>query len=277
MRFLIIAVAILLVGVSGASTVTLTGSCYSNTINATNSRMQFNITNSGNGTATDMVIEPEISGAQLAGNSTMLIPFVEPGMSYPQQIVLSNFSMPGSYVERFVVRYSQGSSTFTTIFPCIVNIGSRSVSLLAVTGVTRSGNRLVLNISSIADYPITANVSAFAPPDFNISQSMQNVTVRGYSLSNVSFAFVPPSITDAAFPISIIVSYARNGVHYSTLAITTITFGSKSSGNAGFSYIIIASIAVIAAIIALIIFSALRGRHKGHAPQHERASGKGAA
>ena len=267
MKLLIIAIAVLAVGMAGASTVTLTGSCRSGIINATNNSMQFNISNSGNGTASEMLIEPEISGAQLAGNSTILIPFVEPGISYPQRILFSNLTMPGSYVERFVVRYSQGASTFTTVFPCLVNINRRAVSLLAITGITRTGDRLVMNISNMADYPITAEVSAYAPQDFVLSRPVQNMTVNGYSLSNATFAFVPPSITDAVFPISVVVSYSRNGTHYSTLAITTIAFGSKSSGGSGLSYIILASIAVVAVLAALIVLSVIRGRRNAQHAQ----------
>src|ERR1700733_1000124 len=96
---------LLLLSIAGASTVTLTGSCYATIINQTNNYIQFNITNSGNGTATNLIIEPVVSGASLVNSTPITIPLVAPNGAYPQKIYLDNFTIPGSYVEQFIVKY----------------------------------------------------------------------------------------------------------------------------------------------------------------------------
>lgn len=255
---------LMLIGIAGASTVTLTGSCYSRTINQTNNYILFNITNSGNGTATNMVLEPIIQGASTA-NSGLSIPLVAPSGSYSEKVYLSNFSVPGSYVERFIASYSQGSSTFITIFPCLANIGQQAQSLLGITSIGRSSNKILVNISNIADYQIGAQVAAYAPPEFNISPQTKNVTIKQYSLTNASFAFTAPSYTNAEFPVAIAVSYTKNGVHYASLGVTTISFGNGQSAqllNLGGNLILVAIGVVIAIILILIILSVSINRKK---------------
>jgi len=264
---LIIAI-VALIGISAASTVTLTGTCYASLINQTNNYLQFNLTNSGNGTASNLVIEPVIDGASPT-NATISLSLVAPGTTYPEKVYLNNFGIPGSYVERFVVSYSQGSASYITIFPCLVDIGQSAQSLLGITSITKSGNHISANISNIADYPITANVVVFSPPSFSISQPFKNVTVNQYSLTNVSFSFGSPKYTNAQFPIVIAVSYLKDGVHYATLGVATITFGSGSGSqilSLGNNLILIVVGIVVIVILALIIFSAVRnkgGRKEG--------------
>lgn len=259
---------IMLLGIAGASTVTLTGSCYSKIINQTNNYIQFNLTNSGNGSATNLLLEPIIQGATPI-NESVSIPLVAPSGFYPERIYLTNFSSPGSYVERFVARYSQGSSTFITIFPCLVNIGQSAQSLLGITSVNRHNSDILVNISNIADYPISAQVAAYAPPEFTITPSSKNTTVNQYALTNVSFALTTPQYTNAEFPVAIAVSYTRNGVHYATLAVTTITFGSSSSvklSNLGSNILLIAIAIVIALVVILIIWSIIRNSKRRSHP-----------
>lgn len=247
-----------IIGVSSASTVTLTGTCYSNLINQTNNYMKFNLTNSGNGTATNLLLEPVISGAS-AINTSILIPLVAPGGIYVEKVYLSNFSTPGSYVERFIARYSQGSSNFVTIFPCLANINVNARSLLSITGINRKSNIVRVNLTNIADYPIKAQVAIYAPPAFTLNNSIQNITLKPYSLSNFSFEVATPQYTNAEFPVAISVSYLSNSLHYSTLAVTTIQFGNNTSlaqsivnGN-GLLFIVGAIIFVILFLIILSI------------------------
>jgi hypothetical protein len=257
LSFILLAL-IALTGIAGASTVTLTGTCYSSIVNQTNNYMQFNLTNSGNGTATNFLLEPIITGATTK-NASILIPLVAPGATYIEKIYLSNFSLPGSYVERFVAKYSQGSSSFVTIFPCLTNINRTARSLIAITGIERKGNDVRINITNIADYPINGQVSVYAPPAFTVNDSIQNITAKPYAISNFSFDVATPQYTNAEFPVAISVSYINNSVHYATLAVTTITFGGNTSlvnsivnGN-GILFIIGAIIIVIIALIVLSI------------------------
>lgn len=266
---------ILLIGLSAASTVTLTGSCYQKIINRTSNYMVFNLTNSGNGTATNFLIFPVTDGAN-ALNTTISIPLVAPGGAYSERIYLSNFTIPGSYVERLVARYSQGASTFSTLFPCLVQINQNTQSLLAVTNITKSKNsgNLSVSISNIANYPITAQVSVYAPPDFTVANPTRNITLRQYSSTNASFAISTPQYTNSEFPIAVAVSYISGNVHYATLADTTISFGAGSTaspltGNL-LIYGIVALIAVIIVLIALsVILKKRKGRGNAHAKEPE--------
>ena len=251
---------------AGASTVTLTGSCYSNVINQSNNYITFNLANSGNGTATNLLIEPIIEGAA-AENSTILIPLVAPGGRYSERVYLSNFTMPGSYAERFIARYSQGGTTFTTLFPCIAYIGRNAQSLIGITGLSARGGTLDVNMSNIADYPIIANISIFAPPSFSFTNGTRSVTISRYSVSNASFTFSSPKYSNAEFPVAVAISYSSNGVHYSTLAITSISYGSGGLASAqGGSWILLAAIGfVVAAVLALIVASVFINRRNRRA------------
>lgn len=265
MRSLIFLISILMMlGIASASTVTLTGSCYSKIINQTNNYIQFNLSNSGNGTATNLILAPVIQGASTS-NSSILIPIVAPGGSYSSKIYLSNFTIPGSYVERFVARYSQATSTFITIFPCLVNIGQSAPSLLGITTVGKRGGNIYVNISNIASYQIGSQVTVYAPPSFTFTPTTRNVTINQYSFSNISFGVSTPQYTNAVFPIVVALSYVRNNVHYATLAVTTITFGSGTNSllsTIGQNLILWIVAVIIAIIIILIIASVLINKRR---------------
>lgn len=260
---------VLLVGIAGASTVTLTGTCYSKVLNTTNNFIQFNITNSGNGTATSMLIEPVITGATLANNTnntTIEIPLVAPGGTYPVKIYLDNFStIPGSYAQRFIVRYSQGSSTFTTLFPCLVNIGRSAPSLLAITTLGKIDSNIYVNVSSIATYPIDAQVAVYAPSEFTVAQPTRNITIEQQSNYNATFPVVTPSFTNSEFPIAVSVSYINNNVHYATLSITTVSFGAGPNSfykQITGKFVEYSLAAAIIMVMMLILISIIMGRKK---------------
>jgi hypothetical protein len=257
---------IVFAGMASASTVTLTGTCYSRTINDTNNYIQFNLTNSGNGTATNFLLVPIIEGAATK-NTSFLLPLVAPGSTYSEKIYLSNFTLPGSYAQRFVARYSQGTSTFVTLFPCLVNIGQNSQSLVAVTGIKSNSRQMSVNISNIASYPINVQISVYAPPEFNVTSPNRNITLSSYSNSNESFAFSSPAYTDASFPIVVSLSYINNNIHYASIATTSIKFGSGSSTISsllGGNLITIGIIGLIAIIIILIVLSILIKKKPAH-------------
>lgn len=247
------------------STVTLTGTCYSKLINASNNYMVLNITNSGNGTATNLLIEPSIQGATT--NTSILLPIVAPSSTYMEKIYLQNFTLPGSYVENFVTRYSQGSSTFITLFPCLININQNAPSALGITSLELKNKIIKVNISNIANYPITAQVSVFTPPSFTVFNSTKNITINKDSNSNISFSISTPQYTNAQFPIAVAVSYINSNVHYSTLAVSSISFGGGTGSIASIlegNGILFVILAIIIIIIALIIFSILKNKKDDH-------------
>jgi hypothetical protein len=257
--------AFVLFGIVSASTVTLTGSCYGQLVNQTNNYIIFNLTNSGNGSATNFVLEPILQGASTQ-NKSITIPVVAPSGSYSEKIYLSNFTLPGSYVERFVASYSQGSSTFITLFPCLVDINQQAQSLLGITNIGKASGSIYANISNIADYPINAQVVAYAPPAFTVKSPSQNVTIKQYSLTNVSFAYTAPAYTNAEFPITVAVSYVLDNVHYAALSVTTISFGGgTSTGGLGGNTVLIGIGIVIAIMLILIVISIVK---KPKHPQH---------
>ena len=281
MKILVLLLLImLLIGITAASTVTLTGTCYSNIINQTNNYITFNLTNSGNGTATNFLIAPIMEGAS-ALNSTISIPLVAPGSTHSERIYLSNFTIPGSYVERFVTRYSQDTSTFVTFFPCLVEIGQNAPSILAITNLTKEkNNSITIKISNIANYPIAAQVSVYAPPDFIIANSSRDITLRQYASTSASFMVSTPQYTNSEFPVVVATSYVSNGVHYATLAETTISFGaavgSASSSFTG-SLLVYGIAALIMAIIVLIALSIIlkKGKHEEKGASMLKESGSG--
>jgi hypothetical protein len=263
MRFLIVILSVLMLsGIAGASTVTLTGTCYTGIINKTSNYIQFNITNSGNGTATDLLIEPLIAGASTT-NTSMLLPLVAPGGMYGEKIYLSNFSVPGSYVERFITRYSQGTSQFVTIFPCIANIGQQAPSLLAIAASQKGSGTIAVNVSNIANYSIDSQVSVYAPPEFTVSPQQKNVTVAQYGVTDVSFSYTAPKYTDAEFPMAVAASYVKNGVHYASLSVIVVKFGSGGTSSAPDDWMVFAAAAAAVLIIMmLIVYSVIANRHK---------------
>jgi hypothetical protein len=273
MRLLIFAViASILIGIAGASTVTLTGTCYSGIISNPNNYLQFNLTNSGNGTATNLVITPLIDGA-IPNNTTIMIPFVAPGSTYAERIYMHNFTTPGSFVERFLVRYTQGTSTFTTIFPCLADFLRGAQSILTITNLGKTSNNVFVNISSGADFPIDAQITVYAPPSFSVSPSYRNVSIASNSNASASFVVVPPQFTGAQFPVAVGVMYVKDGVHYSTLAITTVTFAGTSPisklPELGGTLLIISLLAAIIIIIILIIVSIILNRRRRRRQSYE--------
>lgn len=264
MKLILPLLLVALLGIAGASTVTLTGTCYSNLVNGTNNFIQFNLTNSGNGTATNLVIIPLVQGAT-TNNTAITIPVVSPGASYPEKVYLSNFSTPGTYVERFLVRYSQGTSTFETIFPCLTDFLVGTQSLLTVTNLAEVKNgSIVVNITNAAPYAVDSQVTLYAPPAFNVTTPIKNVSIDAHGVATVSFAVIPPSYTNAKFPISVGVAYMRNDVHYSTLAVTTIQFGgiTKSITNTGGSLLLLSLLGAVVLIIIMIVISIIISRGK---------------
>ncbi len=279
MKILVLLLPImLLIGIAAASTVTLTGTCYSSVINQTNNYITFNLTNSGNGTATNFLIVPEIDGASTP-NATISLPLVAPGSTYSERIYLSNFTIPGSYVERFVTRYSQGSSTFVTLFPCLVRINKDAQSIIAITNLTRNkkGDNITVSISNIANYQMPIQISVYAPQGFNVTNPSRNVSLGQYATTNVSFGISTPQYTNSEFPIVVAASYISDNVHYATLAETTISFGA-AAGAVGTSltdnFLLFGIAAFIIIIVALIILSIVLKR-RGHRRSVATHTGEG--
>ena len=249
--------AILLAAHAGASTVTLTGSCTSQVTGPAHNVFVFNLTNSGDGTAANFYLTPMLSGVSTS-NSAILLPVIAPGSRYSESFYLYNFSMPGSYVEYFIADYTQGSSEFTTFFPCMLDVNQSSQSLVRIFAINQSRGKLNVRLLNYYGGAINAIVHVQVPSSFVVQGPNESMELGPQSQKNLSFNISTPEYTGASFPISVDVAYARSGVHYATMAQTFLVFGAAPSSSLNITIIAIA--AVIAALLLLIVISAVKKR-----------------
>ena len=265
-------IVLLLSGIAGADTVTLTGSCQGSLINATNNTLAFNLSNSGDGIATNLLVLPTIFGASTQ-NSMIALDHIFPGNATVMRLRLSNFTNPGSYADYFDVQYSQGSSTFYAVFPCLVTMNSKAFSLVSVAGVNRSGNTVQATLVSLSNRPINLNVSFISPPEFTITPKHFNITIQPQSQAEVYFNISNPLVTQAGFASAISTSYMLNGTHYSSMHVYVVNLAAQASNTSGGSNTLLYfMVAVIVIILALIAFSVIRKKpnaHHQHAHEHD--------
>jgi len=137
---LIIAAALLLLtGLPNAGTVTFTGSCTKAALNST--VISFKLLNSGNDTAYNLFIVPNVRDAS-PENSSYGINTMTPGSQKTLNITLVNVTARGTYASYFITTYQQGSSVFTAVFPCHLDFYSATVSHVYLTSsVSQQSNR----------------------------------------------------------------------------------------------------------------------------------------
>jgi hypothetical protein len=265
----------LAVPLSGASTVTLTGGCPLYVINASHRYITFNIANTGDGTASDLLISASFPGID-ARNSTAVIPNVGPDSNYSENFRLSSLVGRGSYAVNINATYVQSGSNYATVFPCIIYIGSLAGGPLQES-VSIKGSTMTVNITNIAPQQIKAQVDAVVPPSFSVKNSTKPITVGADGRAELSFDIISPAYTDASFPVIGELSYEYNGTHYAQMGSAALVFGSvggpsAKGGGIGLMGLILA--AVVIAILVLIIASLVL-RHRGSAKdaslgQHEK-------
>lgn len=258
-----IAVAIaILVPISGASVVTLTGGCPLNIVNSTNNYITFNLTNTGNGTASDFLVGANFTGISSA-NQTQVIPQLEPGASYSKRFYLSPQAVKalyGSYAINLNATYVQAGSNYATVFPCIIYIGSQVGGPL-LESVSVSGDRLYVNVTNTGPQKIEAQVSAVIPPVFSVQAKTKAVTVAPDGKAGTVFNITTPNYNDASFPVIGELSYEYNGTHYAQMGSAAIVFGSGgSTSGGGLSITMWALLGIIIVILILIVVSLLK-RH----------------
>ena len=245
--------------ISNASTVTLTGSCSQNIINQTSNSLIFNLTNSGDGAATNLLFIPTLDGASTY-NKTVSLSLIAPGNTSTIRFQLYNFSLPGTYSTYIVTKYSQDASTFITIFPCLINLQKSTRSVIGILNLTQSRNKVSVYLINLATRPIATTVVAEAPPTFTINNSVRNITIGPYEKAGLIFNISKPQYANARFPIAFSASYSDGTYHYSTLAVNTISFSTASS-NTSFD-IGILIILIIAVLLVLILISIIRKRKR---------------
>jgi hypothetical protein len=250
--------AMLLAGYAGAATVTLTGTCTGQILTPSNNTIYFYLSNTGNGTATNLLIVPRLSGLstlEQSGNVSILYPNSNVSVSF----ATTNFSYPGTYVGGFYLQYSQGTSIYTATFPCAYSIGNKTQSLVRVQGSHLTPARFTLSISNFASSPVNTNITVLAPPEFSISPSTINLAMPPFTIENVSFNITSPKISNSFFTLSAIISYVSGGKHYVALSNNQLDFGPPTGGSSPL-FLIIATSSVVVVLIVLIAVALVKRR-----------------
>ncbi|MDE1856626.1 MAG: hypothetical protein KGH98_00915 [Candidatus Micrarchaeota archaeon] len=267
----LLAMVVLLAGIAGADTVTLTGTCPSTLINATDNVLVFNLSNSGDGIATNLVLLPTVYGAAVQ-NATVSLDHIFPGNSTTTRLKLYNFTMPGSYIDYFNLQYSQGSSTFYAVFPCLVYMSSRATSLVSVASINRTGDTLQATLVSLSSNPVDVNVSIVSPPEFTVSPKHVNVTVQPETPTKVYFNISNPLVSGSGFSTAVVTSYVSGGTHYSSMHTYVVSLASQATpAQSGGSTLLYFMAAIAAVILVLIALSIIRGRKPRHADNEHHA------
>jgi hypothetical protein len=192
-------------------------------------------------------------GAGLRQNATV-INEVLPGSSESIGFPVNSVSVPGSYAVNFEVTYDQQGSKFSTLFPCIVNIGTASESLVS-DNVSYGSRVLRAKLMSGSNSTINVTATAVLPNGFYTSEPQRNLSIAPYGEKNLSFNVTLPDYGSATLPAAVELSYVYDGLHYAYFSTTSIVFSDKTAPNHSISLLNIAFAAVIAALICLIIIS----------------------
>ncbi len=246
---------------ASASTVTLTGSCIGTLVNATHNYTTFYLTNSGNGTATQIRLIPELSGATPAA-SGLNASLIGPGGNLSFEVYMRNFSLPGGYAENFFLEYSQGSNTYVALFPCLIYIERQAQSLVAITSVNNvGGDEWNASAFVLASYPVTATVHVAVPPEL-VGPPDASVVLEPNTQTPIRFNVTTKQTASASFSAALEVSYVHDSVHYATMhpLIVGIVGSGVGHSSVGQSGLIIAIGAIVAVLLALIALSVVKKR-----------------
>jgi hypothetical protein len=262
--FIALAVAVALIApLAAASTVTLTGGCPTYTINSIRNYILFNVTNSGDGAASDLSMSVNFPGIN-SSSSTQTIQNVAPNSSYSRRFYLSSIPGQGSYAVNVNATYAQAGSSYATVFPCIVYVGSLAGGPLVETASV-SGNRLYINVTNTASQEISANVTAVVPAAFKVSNPTKAIQVAPNGKAGIYFDVVAPSYTDASFPLIGELSYEYGSSHYAQMASAALVFSSGGAAGSGggiglVGWGLVVIVIIILALIAVSIFVRVKGK-----------------
>ena len=266
MKTFLYLIAFLFVGIAGASTVTLTGSC-SNLIASNVGRyINFTLSNSGNGPASDMFLTTNLHGLYSYNISTLKT--LNPNQEYIFRFPIKNQNVyKGTYGFGVLVSYAQGTQRFSVSFPCLVSYINSTKSLL-VTNASTQGSQINVSVANHAPYPLNATVYFINPqgllnPEMIRMEISKDGAYRFDSVINQSM--LSPSET---IDIGIITSYIHDNVSYSSLNL--ISFSSSPNASHTQSPIFYTGIliaAIIIFLILLIIISIIRNmKHQKKVP-----------
>lgn len=251
----------MLSGVVSAGTVTITGSCKSTLLPG--NIINFTLINSGNDTAYNLLLNPVVQGAKSL-NSHYAISALSPNQLTPVNVLLGNVTGRGTFVDSFVLFYQQGASTFSALFPCVIDMGTGSQSELYLSTNTVESNGVAtvnVTVTNGANQDIAADVSVLFPPEFTFaSPSSYLVNLGPFASKSLKFALNSPSLQGSFTGIAI-AQYQLNGTNYAgyaNLLVASAVQAAKSPVN----YALYAVLVIIIAIILMIVRSALRNKKR---------------
>ena len=248
-----VAAALFLPAFAFSSTVTLSGTCGQSVISPPNGYLIFNISNAGNGTASDLLIQPSGAGLQQNASTINAMP---PGSRDSITFPVNSVGDPGSYAVNMGVTYDQQGSTFSTVFPCIVNIGTSSASAV-FERVSYSNHTILATLMSESNSTLNLTATAVLPSGFYTPEPQRHVQMVPYGSANLSFNLTLPSYGSAMLPAAVELAYSLDGVHYAYLSTATITLsGSAASGGGhGIGFLNTVFAVIIVALSCLIVAS----------------------
>ncbi len=243
---------------ASAVTVSLTGSCPLVALSSSSNSIHFNLANTGDGEATNLVVIPSIAGADVSPGS-LSVPALGTGNS-SMAFYLSNLSNPGDYVGVFNVKYSQEGYTFFAAFPCLYYIENASVVEVSILNASlkisgKYSDSATVSIFNFGKDRAELSIVPFAPLNFNVTPSMQNMTLGPGSGGNVTFEISELNTggqTNSSFAVGFYAQYTNGSVHYSTPPYVIYFTGEQKNG---YPLILVASGAIAAVIVALIVAS----------------------
>ncbi len=271
----LVAVSLLLLSfTASAGTVVLTGTCIAPPANS--STLAFSIANSGNDSATQMVINPTVFGANVSLHS-ISIGQLSPGANYTVEINITNVSAPGMHAAYYTAVYQQGSSIFSTVFPCLVPVHTATNSSLELTtnsSVSGSGTETVNVTVYNAGSPVTARVFLALSPLFRyIGPDFYNVSLAQYESRNLTFKFSVPASLTLSYSAGAFATYTYDNKSYGSMSTFSIAAEgqppAKTASQGTFSLLLYGMVVVIVAVVALLVFAIARRslRHKRAKPQ----------
>lgn len=248
---------------SAVTTVTLNAHC---SISQTPSGTQavFHIANTGNGTAANVTITPQPHSVGLSLNpQSTQIGSLHPGTNATASFNVSSYTYPGSYVVGFAAQYTQGPAEITTLYPCTITIGQQQQNYVDISYLNYSRGRIKASFINFASMALPVSIYVMAPYGVFVRGSSFNATLEpGVPLnSTFNVTLYPPSgVTNATYAVAVSTSYVTNNTSVSGYSTVLVEQGaSKGLSSQWFEYTVIA---VIAALVALILFSATFGRRR---------------
>ncbi len=260
-----LAALLLFFGMASAGTVSLTGTCSNGVISNASNYTTFSLLNSGNETATSLLVLPKFAGGT-ALNGSESLQSISPGQNRTMKFYFNNFSTPGSYAGSFTVAYSQDTSSFFVLFPCILNFVNHTSSVVDVSGINQSGNTINVSLVNLGSSTLNVRVAMLLPPEFNAYPSNQSVALQPGAMQKVGFSFTHPPLSQVSYGIAASASYDANGLHYTTIRQSVLSFyTSTPSVSPLLQYLpYIIALVVILLIIFMIVFAIIRKRRRAH-------------